>query len=217
MAIPDPATGVAGSSLTPPVAQEEALGTPQVTLPAADVAVSQLTPSAALDSDPTLPPHEEASEAVTPIPMRIEPTSALQASTASTQVVPASPVAIAREEFINKLMRHTSRLLLLLTISKRRKQSMPQVSTLHRSRRLAGAGVEFQMGEMSARSKKRAMRTLGIIGENGGIDQQSQDEYSELFSQPLTASHIEALAALFGCTIPDDLAYESDSAAVIGT
>lgn len=38
------------------------------------------------------------------------------------------------------------------------------------------------MGEMSGRSKKQAIKTLEIIGENGGIDQQAQDEYAKLFS-----------------------------------
>jgi hypothetical protein len=54
--------------------------------------------------------------------------------------------------------------------------------------------VEYQKGDMSRRSKKKAMQTLGVIGDNVGIDQQAQEEYAKLFS----ATHIAALAALFG-------------------
>jgi hypothetical protein len=70
---------------------------------------------------------------------------------------------------------------------------------LRGSRRgVAGAGVEFQMGEIARRSTKRAMRSLSIIGENDGIDQQAKEEYAKVFSEPLSDSHIKALAALFG-------------------
>jgi hypothetical protein len=58
--------------------------------------------------------------------------------------------------------------------------------------------VEYQKGDMSRRSKKKAMQTLGVIGDNVGIDQQAQEEYAKLFSEPLSATHIAALAALFG-------------------
>lgn len=50
------------------------------------------------------------------------------------------------------------------------------------------------------------MRTLDIIGVNKGFDQQAQDEYAKLFSQSLSASHMDALAALFGWIPPGDLA-----------
>jgi hypothetical protein len=54
------------------------------------------------------------------------------------------------------------------------------------------------MGDMSRRATKKAMRNLGLIGENEGIDQQAQEEYARLFSEPLSDIHIAALAALFG-------------------
>jgi hypothetical protein len=58
--------------------------------------------------------------------------------------------------------------------------------------------VEYHMGDMSRRSKKKAMRSLGDIGENVNIDRQAQEEYAKLFSKPLSATHITTLTALFG-------------------
>jgi hypothetical protein len=54
------------------------------------------------------------------------------------------------------------------------------------------------MGETARRSAKKIMRSLDIIGEQDGISKQAQDEYAKLFSQPLSASHLQALATLFG-------------------
>jgi hypothetical protein len=53
--------------------------------------------------------------------------------------------------------------------------------TLRRSRHLAGAGVEFQIGDMSGRSKKRVMCSLKVIGESEGVNQQAQEEYARIF------------------------------------
>jgi hypothetical protein len=66
------------------------------------------------------------------------------------------------------------------------------------SHRVAKAGVEFLMGDMPRRSIKKAMRSLRVIGENDGIDQQAQGEYARLFSKPLSATHLAALTVLFG-------------------
>jgi hypothetical protein len=46
------------------------------------------------------------------------------------------------------------------------------------------------------------MRSLKIIGEQEGIDQQAQEEYVKLFEEPLSDSHVQALAALFKWNIP---------------
>jgi hypothetical protein len=63
---------------------------------------------------------------------------------------------------------------------------------------VAKAGVEFLMGDMPRRSIKKAMRSLRVIGENDGIDQQAQGEYARLFSKPLSATHLATLTVLFG-------------------
>ena len=50
------------------------------------------------------------------------------------------------------------------------------------------------------------MRALNIIGETAGIDQQSLEEYSKLFtgSARLPNSQALALSALFGWAAPDE-------------
>ena len=54
--------------------------------------------------------------------------------------------------------------------------------------------------------KKKVMRALDIIGEMAGIDQQSLEEYSRLFSGSarLPDSQALALSALFGWAAPDE-------------
>jgi hypothetical protein len=42
------------------------------------------------------------------------------------------------------------------------------------------------------------MQSLGVIGENEGMDQHAQEEYARIFSKPLSATHLAALTALFG-------------------
>ena len=51
------------------------------------------------------------------------------------------------------------------------------------------------------------MRALDIIGETEGIDEQSLDEYSKLFSQSswLPDTHVQAMAALFGWATQEDI------------
>ena len=73
-----------------------------------------------------------------------------------------------------------------------------------RSRRLAGAGVEFSVAPEPARCKKRVMRTLNVIQENEGISTASLEEYAKLFAQPLSEEHLFALACLFGWRSPDE-------------
>ena len=50
------------------------------------------------------------------------------------------------------------------------------------------------------------MRALDLIGETEGIDQQSLEEYSRLFSSSckLPDTYVMALAALFGWAAPDE-------------
>jgi hypothetical protein len=74
--------------------------------------------------------------------------------------------------------------------------------------------VEFGVTELERRSKKKTMRTLGIIREHEGITQQGQDEYSNLFGKPLADVHIEALAALFNWSNPDLADQDSEGVAV---
>jgi hypothetical protein len=62
---------------------------------------------------------------------------------------------------------------------------------------------------------KKAMRSLQIIGEHDGIDQQAQDEYAKLFKKPFSAAHVQALAALFKWDIPVGRDQEEDINSVL--
>jgi hypothetical protein len=77
-------------------------------------------------------------------------------------------------------------------------KAVPPECTPRCNRRIAKAGMEFRMGDLAGRSTNKAMRSLGIIGKNQGIDQQAQEEYAKFFSEPLSSAHLAVLAALFG-------------------
>jgi hypothetical protein len=66
-----------------------------------------------------------------------------------------------------------SPLLLMPNFKELRTSAAPRGVTPWHSCRIAKAGVEFHMGDLTGRSTKRAMRSLGVIGENQGIDQQA--------------------------------------------
>jgi hypothetical protein len=53
--------------------------------------------------------------------------------------------------------------------------------------------------------KKKVMRALSIIDEQGGITEQASEEYSKLFGNPLTDAHLKALTSLFNWSIPDSV------------
>jgi hypothetical protein len=125
------------------------------------------------------------------------------ACTAPSSVVlvaePAAPPD-ARAAFIDKLARRA-----VPTINKRRGKTLPLGDTPRRSRRLAGAKTEFGLNDLEKRTKKRTMRTLELMEEHEGIDQQAMDDYAKLFKQPLPDSHLQALAALFNWSLPEFL------------
>lgn len=98
--------------------------------------------------------------------------------------------AASRAAFINKLAWRAGGLLPVPAINKRRGKTLPPGDTPRRSRRLAGAKTEFGLNDLERRTKKKAMRTLELIEEHDGIDQQALDDYAKLFGQPLPDSHI---------------------------
>jgi hypothetical protein len=51
--------------------------------------------------------------------------------------------------------------------------------------------------------RKTVMRSLGIELEREQVNQRAIDVYAKLFSGSLSASHVQALAALFGWSPPD--------------
>ena len=115
------------------------------------------------------------------------------------------PSSEARAAFLNCLARCTDALLPMPVINKRRYKSQLSGATPRRSRWLAGAAMEFPLNDLGGRTKKKAMRSLGILDENKGIDQQALDDYAKLFGQPISDSQLQALTALFCWSLPDEL------------
>jgi hypothetical protein len=54
------------------------------------------------------------------------------------------------------------------------------------------------------------MKSLDIIGDQEGLNQQAQDDYAKLFKQPLSESHLQALTALFNWSLPEELEPRDD-------
>jgi hypothetical protein len=90
-------------------------------------------------------------------------------------------LAASRAIFINKLAQRAGGVLPVPAINKRRHKTLPPGDTPRRSRRIAGVETEFGLNDLERRTKKRAMRTLELIEEHEGIDQQALDEYAKLF------------------------------------
>jgi hypothetical protein len=109
----------------------------------------------------------------------------------------------SREAFVAKLVQHTASILAAPnSIRRDAKQQAPGV-TPRRSRRITGARAECSLNELETRSRKKDMRALSIINEQGGVTDQASEEYSKLFGNPLTDAHLKALAGLFNWSIPE--------------
>lgn len=172
------ASGVVVPLETPPAVDSEGSST----IEGGDTAV--VTPSAVADLQQISTTTTEGVAVAMATPSLV--TDPQQAVVAAGVVVPSEtpPVAATtsttREDFIARLAQHTASIMSAPATIKRSAKQVPPSSTPRRSRRLAGAQVEFQMDELDRRSKKKAMRTLQIINEQEGIDQQAQDEYAKL-------------------------------------
>lgn len=129
------------------------------------------------------------------------------------QEAPAPPES--RAVFINKITLRTTSLLPVPSASKRGSKSLPPKNCPRRSRRLAGAEAAVVPEDLGGRTKKKAMRSLGIIDELKGITHQAQDDYAKLFQQPLSDSHLQALTALFNLSLPEDLEPRGDDVMLV--
>jgi hypothetical protein len=114
-----------------------------------------------------------------------------------------------KDEFFRKISTTTEQ---LLPASKQDMNALlsPQSSRVavpRRSRRIAGAGVEFNMQDWGSRATKQALRALHIISEAEGTTEDASEAYARVFKQPLSHNQVKALAALFGWTPPPDLVY----------
>jgi hypothetical protein len=88
-----------------------------------------------------------------------------------------------------------------------RKKKLPggRVATPRRSRRVAGIGVECHQRLSSfKKSKKTIMKTLGVIHDGDSLSQEALEEYSSIFSNSLSQVQIQALASLFGWSLPEE-------------
>lgn len=97
---------------------------------------------------------------------------------------PSTPSSCKQTHYMAKMKKKTCKIL-----------PTPQANTLRsrvrtpaaphpprRSRRIAGVEPELPTGGATSKYKKKVMIALDIIGETEGIDEQSLDEYSKLFS-----------------------------------
>jgi hypothetical protein len=96
-----------------------------------------------------------------------------QASEIAGVAIPqATPLAIehapsARESFIAKTVQQTACILTVPASIKCSLKTRPARDTPRRSRRIAGAKVEFSSTELERRSRKNTMKALGVINEQG--------------------------------------------------
>jgi hypothetical protein len=87
-----------------------------------------------------------------------------------------------------------------------RVKSLPPGATPRRSKRLASLTVEQPRPSVArSRSKKVLLEALGAAVEDDVATSVSLQKYVELFSNPLLAIQIKALAALFGWPPPEGL------------
>jgi hypothetical protein len=114
-----------------------------------------------------------------------------------------SPATLYRKNFIDSLTKRTDGLIAQPPpVQKRRAKARPlPTSAPCKSRRTARLGVEFA-GSDEIGARKTVIRSLGITMEKEHVGQRILNDYAKLFSHLLSASYVQALAALFGWAIP---------------
>jgi hypothetical protein len=210
------AAGVEASAETPLAATNT---TPTI---AAGVEASAETPLAATNTTPTIAAGVEASPET---PLAAAHTDDHPSTTTIHQVPASTGVVVprvtppvieipppSREAFITRIARQTVSILAVPSTVKRCTKANLAGQTPRRSCRLAGIQAEFNMSELERRSRKKAMRALGIITEQEGVTEQAQEDYANVFKQCITEMQVEALAALFNWAIPDFTDHDSEAA-----
>jgi hypothetical protein len=119
------------------------------------------------------------------------------------KVLEAEVTPIAQREFFDNLTKKTLSLLPQPPAVPKRRARAPPTSVPRRSRRKAGLDTEFAAMPDTG-SRRTVMRSLDIELEHEHVNQKAMDDYAKLFSSPLSASHVQALAALFGWSPPED-------------
>lgn len=72
---------------------------------------------------------------------------------------------------------------------------------LRQSRRITRAG---NCGPALQRAQVVLMRKLGVLEEQENLTNEAREAYVRLFEHPLSRTHLAALAALLGWTVPED-------------
>ena len=111
-----------------------------------------------------------------------------------------------RTPFLARMTKKTAKILPTPRAARLRSRALTPAAPPRRSHRIAGAAPETPNTNIPSRQKRMVMRALGIIGQAEGIDQRSLEEYSKLFTSScaLVSTHVQAMAALFGCATPDE-------------
>ena len=123
---------------------------------------------------------------------------------------PASVVDVSTSrvsEFLSSITKEVDAVLENPAPNPLRKKKLPvgRVATPRRSRRVAGVGVDCHQRLSSIKkSKKTIMKTLGVIRDGDSLSQEALDEYSRIFSKTLSQVQIQALASLFGWSLPEE-------------
>jgi len=157
---------------------------------------------------PTTVPQQPHATAAPPPP---SPHTLHDIATSAPEV--QNQAALSREELITGLTKRVEGLVAQPPpVQKRRPRAPPPTSAPRRSRRNAGLGAEFAGIPYSTGARKTVIRSLDIALEQEHVDQKVLNDYAKLFGHPLSESHVQALAALFGWTVPVE--YRSVSAAI---
>jgi hypothetical protein len=151
------------------------------------------------------PPTQAASETHSDVPAplsAVEPHPPPQPDV-ETHREDHEPANLSRKTFIDNLTKKTDGVLARPpTIQKRRVKAPPPTSAPRRSRRTAGLGAEFA-GCPDIGARKTVIRSLDLAIEREHVDQRILNDYAKLFGRSLSASHVQALAALFGWAVPE--------------
>ena len=150
------------------------------------------------DPPPTTVPQQPHATAAPPPP---SPHTLQDIATLAPEV--QDQAALRREEFITGLTKRVEGLVAQPPpVQKRRPKAPPPISAPRRSRRKAGLHAEFAGIPDSTGARKTVIRSLDIALDQEHVDQKVLNDYAKLFGHPLSESHIQALAALFGWTVP---------------
>jgi hypothetical protein len=88
---------------------------------------------------------------------------------------------------------------------KRRSAQLPPDFVPRRSSRLARKGFKSSEDAPIRHIQHDLIRRLGIASGKEAVSTEALDKYGRFFSNPLSESHIKALVALFGWTVPENV------------